>query len=85
MTRNDGFLFVKPVKSPLRASPEGYQSRNQQPKQSLQEEEEKTPEAESFDPLSHAHIRIASILTEPFLFWLSVFVGRTVSKNFLIR
>lgn len=71
MTRNEEFLFVKT----LRACPEGEEGRDQQPEQSLHEEEEKAPEAESFDPLSYAHssdspIRIAPILTKPHGFGL---------------
>jgi len=34
----------------LRTGPEGHEGGNQQPEQSLHEEEEKTPEAESLDP-----------------------------------
>src|SRR5688572_17563520 len=35
----------------------GNECRNKQPQQSLYEEEEKSPEAESFDPLTYFHAR----------------------------
>ena len=39
----------------LRAGPEGNEGGNQQPEQTFHEEEEKAPEAESFDPLGYRH------------------------------
>ena len=39
----------------LGGGPEGDEGRDQQPEQALHQKEEKTPEAESFDPLTYAH------------------------------